>query len=112
MLPETQQTKLEMRIKLKPARHQYEPSTQITQAKTEFRIPSPRRKFRNDLLSRRLYTERVAEAAEGSIKWYVVMRVQVRKQIRERRKQDGRWPKASITVSTAPSNVVCSTRRI
>jgi hypothetical protein len=26
--------KLEIRIKLKPARHQYEPSTQITQEKT------------------------------------------------------------------------------
>ena len=34
------------------------------------------------------------------------MRVQVRKQIRRRGTQDGRWPKASITVSTAHSNVV------
>ena len=70
------------------------------------------RKFRNDLLSRRLYTERDAEVAEGSVKGYVVMRVQIRKQTRAHRTQDGRWPQVSITVSTALSNVVCSTRRM
>jgi len=64
----------------------------------QFRIPSRRRKFRNDLLSRRLYKERDAEVAEGSVKGYVVMRVQVKKQTREHRRQDGRWPQEPSTL--------------